>query len=267
MRQTACRAQDLPPKSLKTPRIARSTLARLMHLLCRVYIFTSRVLLLFALIVLSFGVVSCGSEDTAGAGAAPGTGGGGGTHGTGGAGGTPGTGGGAGGGGAGGDCCAPSCETDWGEASLEPVGEAIPPNFAAEPSTDSSELISSADEATCTIVGELFGSCGGDGCTGNDPVDQWSITPSLDGTFRIELSWDVLDTSAVLVADSNADLDLYLLSSDNILLGQSTTEGRNPEAIVVDLTAGQTYTIQAQTFDSDGYVNRYTLTVTKSEQS
>jgi hypothetical protein len=146
--------------------------------------------------------------------------------------------------GGGGDCCLSSCE---------PVLDTIPPNFAAEPSTDSSWLTSSGGEPICAIDGELVGACPS-GCTGDDPVDQWSITPSVDGRFRLSLSWEL-----------PADLDLYLLGSDGSVVGQSATPGGDPETIFADLMAGQTYMIQAQAFETGSSVNRYALTVERSE--
>jgi len=192
-----------------------------------------RILLLLALPAIAITVAGCANVDCTGVPgcSTDGTGGSGG----GGSGGTGGT------GGASGSAVLP-----------EPVLSADPQSFAAEPPVDS------VDEEAGVTNGEVSGTCPVDGstCTGTDPVDQWALTPTATGEYRIALTWAPIAFS---------DLDLYLVASNGEVITQSTTPGTTPETIVATLTADLTFTIQVQAFETNNETQPYTLEITGNQ--
>jgi hypothetical protein len=131
----------------------------------------------------------------------------------------------------------------------EPVLSADPQSFAAEPPSDS------VDEELGVATGRVLGACPG-ACTGTDPIDQWSITPTVTAEYRIALTWEPVALS---------DLDLYLVDSNGSPIGQSATPGTSPETIVATLTAGAQFTIQVQAFQTNGNTQPYTLEITGNQ--
>jgi len=190
-----------------------------------------RILLLLALPAIAIAATGCANVDCTGVPGCSTDGAGG--SGSGGDGGTGGT------GGSGGDLT----------LLPEPVLSADPQSFAAEPPIDSN------DAEAGVANGEVTGACPAT-CTGTDPVDQWTIMPEVTAEYRIALTWAPVAFS---------DLDLYLVDSNGGPIGQSATPGTTPETIVANLTAGQTFTIQVQTFETNDATQPYTLEVTGNE--
>jgi hypothetical protein len=201
-----------------------------------------RILLLLALPAIVIAATGCANVDCTGVPgcSTDGNGGNGGTGGNGGNGGTAGTGGTGGTGGSGGDLT----------LLPEPVLSADPQSFAAEPPIDS------VDEEAGVTNGEVAGACPTIDCTGTDPVDQWTVTPVTSAEYRIALTWAPVALS---------DLDLYLTNSSGAEIDASATPGTTPETIVANLTAGQTFTIQVQAFETNDATQPYTLEVTGNE--
>ena len=80
--------------------------------------------------------------------------------------------------------------------------------------------------------------------------------PSETAEYRIALTWAPVAFS---------DLDLYLVDSNGGPIGQSATPGTTPETIVANLSAGMTFTIQVQAFETNDATQPYTLEVTGNE--
>ena len=124
----------------------------------------------------------------------------------------------------------------------------VPDNipFAAEPGFDE------VDEDLGVALGTISGECtGGLVCSGEDPGDQWLIRATETGVHSIELAW-VSDT---------VDLDLVLADLTPTILASSRESGNTPELIEFSLTAGESYVIQVEAFNTFGLVQPYALGV------
>lgn len=186
-----------------------------------------RILQLLTLTTVSIAVASCTNIEGPGTG---GTGGAGGVGGTGGMGGTGDT-------------------TLLAQPVLTAVPDTFPDSFAAEPPSDS------VDAELGVSTGDVIGACASGSCSGDDPADQWSISPTVSGEYSIHLTW----------VSASSDLDLYLTDDSGAPLDQSINEGTLPETIISDLTAGLLYIIQVQTFDTGGTTQDYTLRAARTE--
>ena len=124
----------------------------------------------------------------------------------------------------------------------------VPDNirFAAEPMFD--EVDRDLGIAFGTISGECTAALV---CNGDDPGDQWRIEATESGMHSIALTW---------VSDS-VDLDLILADLTPTILASSVESGNTPELIEFPLTAGESYVIQVQAFNTFGLVQPYALAV------
>jgi hypothetical protein len=99
-----------------------------------------------------------------------------------------------------------------------------------------------ANEETKTAIGSVRGDCSDlplMPCTGDDPIDRWSIT-TCGGKHSIELTWD----------DLSNDLDLFLLDSMDREIDDSSSQNTTSETIVADsLADGALYIIQVQAYE------------------
>lgn len=110
------------------------------------------------------------------------------------------------------------------------------------------------DVESGVVMGFVSGACAMGSCTGDDPVDRWSIT-TCGGKHSIDLAW----------SDINRDLDLYLSDADDTQIGQSATPDTTSETILTDLQGGELYVVEVQAFDTNGATQSYTLGVSHLE--
>ncbi len=103
-------------------------------------------------------------------------------------------------------------------------------------------------------MGSVSGACAMGACTGDDPFDRWSVA-TCGGEHSIIITWDDIDR----------DLDLYLVDSDDVQIGQSATPATTSETISADLLPDDPYVIEVQVFDTGTATQSYRLEIMRLE--
>ncbi len=123
----------------------------------------------------------------------------------------------------------------------------------AAPATFAAEATDNVNSTQLVADGEVLGMCEGGTCSAGDPVDQFRLLVEESGVYVIGLSWP---------ATGGSDLDLFFLDAAGNVIDQSVDVGTTPESIMQTLSAGQTYVIHVQAFDTFDATQAYTLQVT-----